>query len=293
MRRGFSLIEIIFVLVLASILSMGSFKALEALFIRSAKAKAVSDLALESQIVLNQLSSMLYHRIPNSVIGYDGSSDCDPIEELDANNVVLEWLALADDAMLQGEYDGFVDMNASDKASKTLSAPHIKTSLDTSNLNLVFAGAFDDGAEDIGACNGAFGWHGNSSDLAYDFKVDTSNVITFIGALADYIYEKYYLSSGGIAVTRGEHVSDIANCGVSASDFKNFNNTLFLFYDFYPYQSQTYCGDGGSGKVVVLAEDVSGFKAAYINDTIHLSIDMNRSIRGSNPVHISKQKAIF
>ncbi len=293
MRRGFSLIEIIFVLVLASILSMGSFKALESLYLRSAKAKAITDLSLQSQIVLNQLSIILYNRIPNSVIGYDGSSDCDPIEALDNDNVVLEWLALADDAMTQGLYDGFIDMNASDKTSKTLSAPNIATSLDTSRLNLIFAGAFDDGDEDIVACNGAFGWHGQASDLAYDFDVSTANIITFTGAIPTYIYEKYYLSNGGIAVTRGEHISDIANCGLSASDFKNFNNTLFLFYDFYPYQSQTYCGDGGSGKVAVLAEDVSGFKASYVNDTIHLSIDMNRDIRGSNPVHVSKQKAVF
>lgn len=295
MQRGFTLIEMIFVVLISALLSLGSFKAFESLYIRSAKAKAISDLSLQSQVVLDQLGVLIYSRIPNSVIGYDGSSSCEPIEELSSPKVVLEWLGLADDAMLQGEYDGFVDMNASDKASKTLSAPNIKTSLETSNLNLVFAGAFDDGSESIAACSGAFGWHGNDSHLSYGFSVSKADIIDINSSdVPDVIYEKYYLSNGAYAVTRGEHVADISGCtGVSESDFKNFNNTLFLFYDYYPYESQTYCGDGGSGKVAVLAEDVSGFSASYVNDAIRISIDMNRSIRGSSSVHVSKQKAVF
>lgn len=291
MRAGFTLLEMIFVVVISGILSIGSFKAFSALYVRSAKAKAVTDLSLQSQLVLDQLSVLLYNRIPNSVIGYDGS-DCDPIEELNGNNVVLEWLGLADDALLQGFYDGFVDMNAS--SSPVLSTPNISTSINPTNMNLIFAGSFDDGSEDIVACSGAFGWHGGGSSLSYGFSIPSANHIRFnAGDVPSVIYEKYYLTDGAYAVTRGEDITDISNCGLNESDFKNFNTTLFLFYEYYPYKGETYCGDGGSGKVVVLAEDVSGFRASYVNDTIVLSIDMNRSIRGANAVHISKQKAVF
>ncbi len=291
MRAGFTLLEMIFVVVISGILSIGSFKAFSALYVRSAKAKAVTDLSLQSQLVLDRLSVLLYNRIPNSVIGYDGS-DCDPIEELNGNNVVLEWLGLADDALLQGFYDGFVDMNAS--SSPVLSTPNISTSINPTNMNLIFAGSFDDGSEDIAACSGAFGWHGGGSSLSYGFSIPSANHIRFnAGDVPSVIYEKYYLADGAYAVTRGEDITDISNCGLNESDFKNFNTTLFLFYEYYPYKGETYCGDGGSGKVVVLAEDVSGFRASYVNDTIVLSIDMNRSIRGSKAVHISKQKAVF
>jgi len=291
MRRGFTLLEMIFVIVVSGILSIGSFKAFSALYIRSAKAKAVTDLSLQSQVVLDQLSVLIYNRIPNSVIGYDGS-DCDPIEELDSNNVVLEWLGLADDLFLQGFYDGFVDMNAS--SSPVLNAPNLSNVLNPVNMNLIFAGAFDDGSEDIAACSGAFGWHGGLSSLSHGFSIPAANRINFnAGDVPNVIYEKYYLTNGAYAVTRGEDITDISNCGLNESDFKNFNTTLFLFYEYYPYNGETYCGDGGSGKVVVLAEDVSGFKASYVNDTIVLSIDMNRSIRGAKYVHVSKQKAVF
>ncbi len=292
MRRGFTLLEMIFVVVISGILSIGSFKAFSALYIRSAKAKAVTDLSFQSQVVLDQLSVLIYNRIPNSVIGYDGVGDCDPIEELDGNNVVLEWLGLADDALFQGLYDGFVDMNAS--TSPVLSTPNLLTSLNATNMNLIFAGAFDDGSEDVAACSGAFGWHGAGSSLSHGFSIPSANHISFnAGDVPNVIYEKYYLSSGAYAVTRGEDITDISNCGLNESDFRNFDTTLFLFYEYYPYNGETYCGDGGSGKVVVLAEDVSGFRASYVNDTIVLSIDMNRSIRGSTAVHVSKQKAVF
>ncbi|MEA1955112.1 MAG: hypothetical protein U9N02_01295, partial [Campylobacterota bacterium] len=75
--------------------------------------------------------------------------------------------------------------------------------------------------------------------------------------------------------------------------FKDFENTLFLFYDFQPYDNETFCGDGGVGKVSILSEDVSGFEVSYENDAINVKIDMQREIGGSNSVHISKQKVIF
>jgi hypothetical protein len=73
-------------------------------------------------------------------------------------------------------------------------------------------------------------------------------------------------------------------------------NTTFLFYAYQPYQGETFCADKSgnkSGKVSILAENVVSFRASYVNDAIRISIDMNKSIRGSHPVHISKQKAVF
>jgi len=293
-HSAFTLIEIIFVVLISALLSIGSFKAFEALFIRSAKAKAITDLSLASQRVLDQLSILLYNRIPNSVIGYNGSS-CASIETLSGNYHTLEWLAEAHDDKLLGLYDGFVDLNASDKTTRTLSAPHISASYDATNKNLIFAGAFDEGSEEIEVCQGAFGWHGADSNLSFGFSIPSADHIRFsAGDVRNTIYEKYYITDGAYAVTRGENVADISGCtGVSESDFKDFNNTLFLFYAYYPYLGQTFCGDGGSGKVAVLAENVSGFRATAINDTIRLSIDMNRSIRGSSSIHVSKQKAVF
>ena len=292
MRRGFTLVEMIFVLVVLAILSAGTFKAIEAIYIRSAQAKALTDLSLQSQIILDQLSVFLYHRIPNSVIGYTPSGVCEPIDELSAARPVLEWLGMADDELLNREYDGFVDMNASSKTTFTLSTPNM-TALADENMSLVFAGAFDGGSEEISACNGAFGWHGADSNLSFDITTGVDTIIITDTVKPSFIYEKYYLAKTAYAVARGEDVTLSSTC-ISNLDLATDANTLFLFYDYYPYKGETYCGEGGSGKVSVLAQDVSAFSAEQVNGVIRLSIEMEKDVRGrSCGVRVSKQKAVF
>lgn len=295
MKKAFTLVEIIFVLVIMSLLSAGTFKAVEAIYTRSAQAKALTDLSLQSQIVLDQLSVLLYSRIPSSVIGYSpGTSTCEAIDELTAARPIIEWLATADDALLQAEYDGFVDMNASVKATFTLATPH-STDINEAYANLVFAGAFDGGSQEISACRGAFGWHGNDSNLSYDITMGTDTISITDSVKPDLIYEKYYLTHTAYAVARGADL-DLSSACVADLGVPVDANTLFLFYNYHPYAtpSQSFCADGGEGNVTILAQDVTAFTAQAVNEVIRLSIDMNKEIRGRTcGVHVSKQKAVF
>lgn len=312
-KNAFTLLEIIFVIVISAILSIGAFKAMEMLYLRSAKAKAITDMTLRSQIVLDQISIFLYDRIPNSVIGYKPSDNsCEAITELVSSKPVLEWLATMDDNLTNREYDGFIDMGLSDNNSSGdgywLSASNInKTIDDNDKLNLIFAGSFDEGSTSIKACEGAFGWHKNDSNLSFDIKIDDDNNITLTDendSQPKYIYEKYYLTKTAYAVARGEDLNktNLEKCNNNSYIFPNdinFTNTLFLFYNYKPYSNnETFCGDNSSGgtqkgDVSILATDVTAFEAIYVNETIRINLDMNRSIRGSTAVHISKQKVIF
>jgi prepilin-type N-terminal cleavage/methylation domain-containing protein len=291
-KKAFTLLEMIFVVVIAGTLSVGTFKAFEALYIRSAKAKAISDLSLQSQIVLNQLSAILYNRVPNSVIAYNPTtSGCAPIEEASGDYKVLEWLSLDVDQFLDKKYSGFVDMQASSRPD--LNTPDTQNDLNITRKNLLLTGAFGDGSEELKACAGAFGWHGNSSDLSHGISGASTDTITFSTA-PDTIYEKYYITNGAYAIARGEDIDTTASC-IASLGTEVDDNTLFLFYNYYPYNSETYCVDGGSGGVSILAQNVKGFRASYVNDVIRLSIDMEKEIRGAdnNDVTISKQKAVF
>ncbi len=287
MRRGFTLIEIVLVLVVLAILSAGTFKAIEAIYTRSAQAKAMTDLSLQSQIVLDQLSILLYNRIPNSVIGYTPGDICEPINDLSTPRPVLEWLAMADDELLRGDYDGFVDMNASSKATYTLSTPHT-LAWANSDINLIFGSL-----EEISACNGSFGWHGAASDLSFDVSVGVDNIVITDAIKPEFIYEKYYLTKTAYALARGEDVDLTSSC-ITDLNMSVDANTLFLFYDYQPYKGESFCGDGGSGKAAVLAQNVSAITAQSTNNVIRLGIEMQQNIRGRTcGVHISKQKAVF
>jgi len=304
-KKAFTLLEMIFVIVISATLAMGSFKAMQMLYLKSAKAKSITDMTLRSQIVLDQLGVMLYNRVPNSVIGYTSGDKCEAITELTQSRPILEWLGTKDDELLQRKYDGFIDLGGSDKDTDFLDATDINGSLASNDINLIFAGAFDEGAEESSsACKGAFGWHGNDSNLSFDVDISDNNItITDTVEDPEYIYEKYYLTDTAYAVARGEDLdqSDLeANCDggnyVFPSDI-NFTNTLFLFYHYQPFKGETFCGDSTGtrdGNVSILATDVIAFEAMSVNDVIKINLDMNRTIRGSKSVvHISKQKVIF
>ena len=300
-RGGFTLLEIVVTLVVATILALGTFKALEALYLKAARARAVTDLSLESQVVLNQLAEYLYRRVPNTAIGYDGNGSCEALWQTTQSYTVLEWLAFDEENLTQRGYDEFVDMARSGRP--VLSTPDLNRSLmdDPTDYAVIFAGSFDQGEEQAVACEGAYGWHGNDHNYTYGVQAFNDDNISLANPPAT-IYEKYYLTKGAYAVTRAAEVDTGAVClsDLNASTGGALTrNALLLFSGYHPYAGGTFCADKGSsgtreGKVSLLAQDVAGFTADIYNGSLRLRLDMNRSIRGSRSgVHITKQKAVF
>ncbi len=313
MKRGFTLLEMIVTIVILGILSAGTFVSLQHLYLRSAKSKALSDLSSESQVIVDQISALMYDRVPSSVIGYDGASDFQPIYDLNKNFRILEWIGVASEAHKIGAYSGFVDMNASDGTTLKITSPGVSFAMFNTVMNnkfgpgffwpdmaLVFAGSFDDGAiyysDDF---NRTFGWHNNNADKILQFNLPAADGnITLRNPKPDEIFEKYYLVDSAYAVARGENINKGIQCiidlNVSSSDI---NNTLFLFYNYRPWFRQTFCADNvgtPDGNVTILSKNVSGFEAGVIDGTIYFNITMNKQIRGSdNNVTISKQKAVY
>lgn len=296
MRRGYTLIEIIITVAITGILSVGMFKAFEAITLRSEKAKILTALSIDSQSALDQISILLYNRSPMSVEGCDTAGNC---ESLDANlytKTTLKWLGLASESYNAGAYSAFVDMNHSDFATATLYSPQTtKTSIETNqsakwgsfswaahDIALVFSGSFDEGGA-----------------TAYPITMTTDDQIRFDVAPPTTIYEKYNLVDSGYAVVRGEHLPNpnaacITSLGVSSTAL---NNTLFLFNNYRPWNGESFCADiaahNPDGNVSVLSYNVNAFRAQLINGTIRLAIDTNRTVRGGNPVRLSKQKVVF
>lgn len=291
MRRGYTLIEIIITIAITGILSIGMFKAFEAITLRSEKAKILSTLSIDSQSALDQISLLLYNRAPISLSGYNlGDPSRTPLES-STDKTIVEWLGLASESYAAGDYSSFVDMNRSDFAAKTLFTPNtdfaaIQTtqnskwgSFSWTNLALIFSGTFDEG-----------------SPAAYPFTMTQNDQILLNGTAPSVIYEKYNLVDSAYAVARGADIDQSAPCisalGLSPSVL---DNTLLLFYDYRPWNTQSFCADSANqaGKVTVLATNINAFHARMINGTIRLSIDMNRTVRGGNPVRLSKQKVVF
>ncbi len=317
LKRAFTMVEIIVVIVIMGILSLGTLVSIKHLYLRAAKTDAINTFSSNSQIVLNQISMLLYNRVATSVIGYNSSSrDFQSIYNLDNSFTVLEWIGTASEALKRRDYSGFMDLDASDKNSRTLVSFDIKandlntteydkfgTSYVYSNPNsgdknitaLIFAGAFDTGAID-GDFNNSFGWHGHGHNLIHDITKIKDNNIT-LSQKPKEIYEKYYIVDSAYAVARGQDIN-ISTC--RAKTDIDSDDTLYLFYNYRPWKGETFCGDKDDnngtreGNVTVLSKNVTAFKTGMLNDSIYFELTMSKKIRGSdNNVTISKQKVVF
>lgn len=273
--RAFTLIEIIVSIVILGILSAGTFVSIKQLYVRVAKSKAMSDLSLDSQIVVDQISMLLYDRVPKKVWGYETtSSDKTSIYEIENENLtILEWYGTASELLKEGNYSGFIDMDASD-GNRTLKTFDNSISEDkfgnSGEFALVFAGTFDEGAEE------------------YNATINDNNIT--LTSRPNEIYEKYYLVDSAYAIAKGFDVN-ISTCSEYNRTKNDTNSTLYLFYNYKPWLGQTFCNDGN---VTILSKEAKAFEVGLINDSIYFNLTLERKIKGSeNNVSISKQKVVF
>jgi prepilin-type N-terminal cleavage/methylation domain-containing protein len=303
--KAFTLVEMIISIVILGILSAGTFVSIKHLYLRVAKSKAMSDLSSDSQTVVDQISALLYDRVPSSVIGSNNANGSfTSIYAINNNFTILEWIGTASEALRAGQYSGFVDLDDSNRTSRTLATDDFnETGINQilsdkfgsgytveNNTSIIFAGAFDNGL--IGDVNSSFGWHGSTHNLIYDINGTTSNSIS-LATRPDEIYEKFYLVDSAYAIARKADINftcTSVDTRTNANDINDTNNTLYLFYNYRPWKNETFC----NGNVTILSQDAKGFEVGIINDSIYFNLTLQRHIRGSdNNVTISKQKVVF
>lgn len=314
--RAFTLIEVIIAIVILGILSAGTFVSIKNLYLKVLKSKSISDLSSDSQNLADQLSLLLYERLPNSVIGYDGNTTFSSIYSLDKTYHVLEWIGTSIEPLKKREYSGLVDMDDSNETTLTIKSPdtlveNVEISLESkfsttnfllnNNLALAFSGSFDDGLVlNSNDFNSSFGWHGNSADLLYTITPTSSNENIVLSTKPAAIYEKYYFVDSGYTVARGEDINLNATCVQSLNQIVDAN-TLFIFFNYRPWKNETFCADSGSagtkvGEVSILSSEVSGFEIGLLNGNLYFNLSMQRSIprkSNENNITISKQKVVY
>jgi len=298
LRKAATLIELIMVLVIISLLSVASFKAMQKVTVREYKAKEQTRLSLESQITVDIISNYLKYRVPYTTIGYnpdDGSFEY--IGDLtDDKKRILEWFSRDIEDFYAKNYSGFFDMAT--KSGSTVVSPD--TNLSESNatvFNLVFSGSFDR-AYSANNYQNSFGWHENNSTESFDITLDGNGSINFTDSVKPkYLYEKYFLTKSAYAIARSADIDKGADC-VKDLIKNDDNDTLLLFYDYQPWDHETFCADpkgsnNQEGTATVLMKNVAGFSFQEVDYTIRILLDINKSIRGSHPVHFSKMKVVF
>jgi len=292
MKRAFSMVELIMTIVIMGILSSGAYIAVSHLYTRAAKSKAISELSFDSTLISDQISALLYNRVPATVIGYDtNSSTFESIYNLTTAYNTLEWIGTDVDRYKDGTYSGFIDFKKSDKETDMIYSP------DTADINgsaLIFAGSFDEGSVvyDEADFNNSFGWHDNNHTKIFEINTTSIGAELSLTTHPSKIYEKYYLLKSAYTITKYDDnlssCTSISNLAITPDD-----NTLLLFYDYKPWKGENFCDDA---KVTTLSKEAKGFSVDFVNGNLQFNLTLERTVRKRGKdltIQVSKQKVVF
>ncbi len=280
MRKGFTLIELIFVILIFGILSKFGADILYKIYENYIYSNTFNRLQNQSEAAVKQIANRLQYRIKDSTIARDtiASNNIEPIGSNSGNENVLEWIGTDIDGWkgssagsTKPDWSGFIDLANSSAVS--LNSPG--TSVNAAGLGLFFIGS------NVDLNSSAFGWDGTNltgvAPSSSSMKVVnlTGNVITLTGGgnfVGSDVYEYYQLARSAYAVSLE-------------------NNNLFLYDKYSPWLGQTA---NISGTKSLLMENVKSFKFTSMGDIMVIQVCVSDSnITGVGEYAICKEKVVF
>ena len=318
MKRAFTLLELIIVIVILGIIAMMSFNAIMNIYSNYFQTRTVNELETQTEIALEQISKRLEHRIKPSVIARknDGAFLAlnDNRVNLDAKYEILEFIPYAyeifndiisldanDNVIEQGgkagRYSGYVDLAKSSPATGLISpGSNFTTEVvetikdltckdDTRNATCVDFTNKDGGVVAIFSdvyydVQNSFGYKGISNlDIAkVGVKSIDGDTLEISGFANKQISEQYHLAYTANAIVPEQ-----------SADPKDTANGVFdlnLYYDYRPWMGQGY----KNGEKATLAKNVTRFVFIEKNGVIVLKLCMRAK---NSEITICKSKAVY
>ncbi|MCJ7765597.1 MAG: prepilin-type N-terminal cleavage/methylation domain-containing protein [Thiovulaceae bacterium] len=285
MRKGFTLIELIFVIVIFGILSKFGADILYKIYENYIYSNTFNRLENQSEAAVKQIANRLQYRIKDSTIARDTitSTNIEPIGSNTGNENVLEWIGTDIDGW-QGtsstapDWSGFIDLAAS--SSATLNSPG--TSITDPDLGIFFIGS------NVDLNSSAFGWDGTNiktsttlthADIAiHPVDFTGTSISSAMTTATDFnnsdVYEYYQLSRSAYAVS-----------------LDTATKKLWFYYDYQPWLGQSA---NTNGTPVLIMENVSSFKFTSMGDIMVIQVCVSdNNITGVGEYSICKEKVVF
>ena len=323
MKRAFTLLELIIVIVILGIIAMMSFNAIMNIYSNYFQTRTVNELETQTEISLEQISKRLEHRIKPSVIARKTDGEFLALNDnrvnLDAKYEILEFIPYAyeifndvisldanDNVIEQGgkagRYSGYVDLAKSSPATGLISpGSNFTTGVvetikdltckdDTRNSKCVDFENKDGGVVAIFYdvyydVQNSFGYKGISNlDIA---KVGVK------GGQSGLNGNTLEISGfGGKQISEQYHLAYTANAIVpeQSADPKDTANGVFdlnLYYDYRPWMGEKY---KQNGEKATLAKNVTRFVFTEKNGVIVLKLCMRAK---NSEITICKSKAVY
>ena len=309
MKRAFTLLELIIVIVILGIIAMMSFNAIMNIYSNYFQTRTVNELETQTEIALEQISKRLEYRIKPSVIARKPSGGFLPLNDsrvnLNSGYEILEFIPYAYEIFNDvpsgnkaGRYSGYVDLAKSSPATGLISpgsnfttgvVETIKdltckddtrnaTCVDFTNKDGGVVAIFSDVYYDV---QNSFGYKDNLNlDIAkVGVKSTDGDTLEISGFDGKQISEQYHLAYTANAIVPEQ-----------STDPKDAANGVFdinLYYDYRPWMGEKY---KQNGEKATLAKNVTRFVFTEKNGVIVLKLCMRAK---NSEITICKSKAVY
>ena len=288
MKKAFTLIELIFVIVLLSIISAFWADLYVKIYNSYTNNRATSDLEGETERTLNIITSLLRDRVKQTVIGRETDNGEHPdgnfvyLSDVQEEHDVLEWIGKSTETQYIGSTKGLLGWSGFDikmavpsgdfviksPGSSLENADDILTSLNagTKSFGIIFN-------DDIIINTDSFGYDHttyNHTNIGTVSIIDNDTMQ--ISGLASRNKNRYFLVHTAYAIVP---VLDNNAADVSVGGIKSNTYNLLLYYDFQPWEKEKY----ENGKSVVLAKNVTMFRFTFDNNSVAVKLCMRDNNR--------------
>ena len=314
MKRAFTLLELVVVIVVLGIIAMMSFNAIMNIYSNYFQTRTVNELETQTEIALEQISKRLEHRIKPSVIARKTDGEFLALNDnrvnLDANYEILEFIPYAYEIFNDvpsgsnkaGRYSGYADLAKSSPATglispgSNFSTEVVETIKDLTCREDTNATCVDFTKKDGGVVaifsdvyynvQDSFGYKGDITKLDIA-KVGVKggqsglngDTLEISGFANKQISEQYHLAYTANAIVPEQ-----------SADPKDAANGVFdlnLYYDYRPWMGEKY---KPNGEKATLAKNVTRFVFTEKNGVIVLKLCMRAK---NSEITICKSKAVY
>lgn len=310
MKRAFTLLELVVVIVVLGIIAMMSFNAIMNIYSNYFQTRTVNELETQTEIALEQISKRLEHRIKPSVIARktDGAFLAlnDSGVNLNAEYEILEFIPYAYEIFNDvpsgnkaGRYSGYADLAKSSPATGLISpGSNFTTGVVETIKDLTCRGETRDATcvdftkKDGGVVaifsdvyynvQDSFGYKGDITKLdiaKVGVKSIDGDTLEISGFANKQISEQYHLAYTAYAIVPEQ-----------SADPKDAANGVFdlnLYYDYRPWMGEKY---KPNGEKATLAKNVTRFVFTEKNGVIVLKLCMRAK---NSEITICKSKAVY
>ena len=322
MKRAFTLLELVVVIVVLGIIAMMSFNAIMNIYSNYFQTRTVNELETQTEIALEQISKRLEHRIKPSVIARKPSGEFLALNDSGVNLVaeyeILEFIPYAyeifndvisldaNDHVIEqggkaGRYSGYADLAKSSPATGLISpGSNFTTGVVETIKDLTCRGETRD-ATCVDFTKKDGGVVAIFSDVYYNVQssfgysngtVPVSLDIAKVGVKSTDGNTLEISGFGGKQISEQYHLAYTANAIVpeQSADPKDAANGVFdlnLYYDYRPWMGEKY---KPNGEKAILAKNVTRFVFTEKNGVIVLKLCMRAK---NSEITICKSKAVY